>query len=470
MANFNISYKFLAIDKFSAINKKIGKSVNKLGGQINGFSRRSMKSLVSLRGAFAGLLAGVGLSQIVGVFRNLGAGFQDQVADMQALTGAFGNDLDLLKSKAFELGKASAVSGSDVVEAFKLVGGAKAELLKNIPALIDTTKQVLLLKNAAGIDLSEAAMFTAQSLNIFGAGADQASRFVNVLAAGAKEGASEVRDTGEAMMVAGPLASKLSLSFEQVNAMLQAIAQGGLKGRIAGTGLQGVLARISAMGVDFKKIKPEEVFLKIGKAIDAESDAGKKAQLIQKLFGLEHQKTGLTLVAQARTLNNLTRALTGTNTAQEQASIRLATFNAKVRTMGAILEEKVVKTFERLSPKLEEITLRFGKWIETITPEDIERIANAFVAMANALTLVVKLLGKAQAIKAFEEKYFAPMIIAKKMKQAAYAGIEKLAGGGGDKSEVEITLKGNTEAVQSVKAKGGKSTTLNMGRNMVPST
>lgn len=468
MANFNISYKFVAIDKFSKVSKKIGRTVDGLGKKINRFSAMSMKSIMSLKGAFVGLLAGIGVTQVAGVFRTLGAGFEDQVADLQSLTGAAGKDLDFLKEKAFALGKEFSVSGSEVVEAFKLVGGAKAELLKNIPALAETTKEVLKLKNAAGIDLSSAAIFTAQTLNQFGEGADQAARFVNVFAAGAKEGASEILDTGEAMMVAGPLAYKLGLSFEQVNAMLQGIAQGGLKGRIAGTGLQGVLARLSALGVDFSKTDLDTIFIKIGDAIDKETNAGKKAQLIQKLFGLEHQKTGLTLVSQARTLNKLTKALTGTNTAQEQASIRLKTFNAKMRSLGTIIEEKVYKTFVRLAPKLEELTLRFGAWLETITPEDIDKVANAFVRVADAVTLIVDNLDRVKKAQDIFEKFTGLGMLSKGSRELLGMGAEKLLGK--SKSEVEITLKGNTGAIQSVKTKAAKSTGLNVGQSMVPAT
>lgn len=472
---FDVEYTIQAIDKFTATAKRIEKAVNRLDKKVENFSNRSRKRFNQVAKRFAGIFT-VAATVIAGrALTRIGGRFEDQLADLSAITGATGKDLDLLKGKAFEMGKEFADSGSNVLEAFKLVGSAKAELLGNLPALISTTKEVLKLKNAAGIDLASAAMFTAESLNIFGVGADQAGRFVNVLAAGAKEGASEVMDTGEAMKIAGPLASKLGLSFEKVNALLQGIAQGGIKGRQAGTGLQGILARLSKEGVDFGKVGLSDLFLKIGEAIEAQKDPAKKATLVQRLFGLEHQKTGLTLVAQARSLDVLTRKLTGTNVAQEQASTRLATFNSKMRQIGVTIEEKVVALFERLAPDIEKVATQFGTFIDNLEKGDIDDFARALVVVADAIVLIAKfgagavnaLAGVGGAIGRGAARTvlgatgeFDPTAQFKR-DVVAFQG-----GGGGTPSQVEIIISGSTEFVSEVKPKPGSNTQLKVGRNM----
>lgn len=472
---FDVEYTIEAIDKFSGTAKRIEKSVGRLDKKVDGFAKRSVKRFRNVSAGFAGIFT-LGAAAIAGrALTRVGGRFEDQLADLSAITGATGKDLDLLKGKAFEMGKEFADSGSNVLEAFKLVGSAKAELLGNLPALIETTKEVLKLKNASGIDLASAAMFTAESLNIFGKGADQAGRFVNVLAAGAKEGASEVMDTGEAMKVAGPLASKLGLSFEKVNALLQGIAQGGIKGRMAGTGLQGVLARLSKEGVDFSKVGLSDLFLKIGDAIEGQIDPAKKAKLVQRLFGLEHQKTGLTLVSQARSLDILTRKLTGTNVAQEQASIRLATFNSKMRQIGVTIEEKVVALFERLAPDIERVATQFGTFIDNLEGSDIDSFAKSLGIVADAIVLIAKFgagavnalagvggaigRGAAQTVLGTTGEFDPTAQFGRDV--AAFQGA-----GGGTPSQVEIILSGNTEFVSEVKPKPGSNTQLKVGRNM----
>jgi len=449
---FDVSYQIEAIDKFSATAKRIEKSVGRLDKRVDSFSKRSSKRFSKVAVA-AGVSAGKAIIQI-------GSRFQDQLADLSAITGATGKDLDTLKKKSFEMGKEFAVSGSNVLEAFKLVGSAKAELLKNIPALTEVTKQVLLLKNASGIDLASAAEITAQSLNIFGAGADQAGRFVNVLAAGAKEGASEIADTGAAMMIAGPLASKLGLSFESVNALLQGIAQGGIKGARAGTGLQGVLQRLAKEGVDFKKIGLSDLFVKVGEVIEGTGNAADKATLLQRLFGLEHQKTGLTLTSQAKHLDKLKTAITGTGVAQEQANIRLNTFNSRMRSLGTAIEEKIVPIFEKLAPKIEALAGDFAKWLDSLSNADISNFAHDIGLVAEAIVLIAK-------TGAFGAKLFlgTGKLIGEGIAEIQTKDYTKTAEQQG-KVTVEMLLRGSTGQVESVKAKTAGPVEFDMGQNM----
>jgi TP901 family phage tail tape measure protein len=473
---FDISYTIEAIDKFSATSKRIEKAVGRVDKKVERFSSRASRRFAKVGAAFAGVFTAAAGARVLGVFKNVGAGFEDQLADLSAITGATGKDLDILKGKAFDLGKEFATSGADVLEGFKLVGSAKAELLENIPALIETTKQVLLLKNAAGVDLASAAEITAQSLNIFSKGADQAGRFVNVLAAGAKEGASEVADTGQAMLIAGPIASKLGLSFESVNALLQGIAQGGIKGARAGTGLQAVLQRLSKEGVDFSKIGLSDLFVRVGEVIEGTGNAADKATIIQRLFGLEHQKTGLTLTTQAKTIDKLTRRITGTNIAQEQANIRLNTFNARMRRLGAITEEKIVAAFIRLGPTIEGIVVKFGEFIEKIQPEDVEKFADSLASIATALANISRLIGvggKLAALRGLDPLGLGN--VAERtggIGESIGRGVREFFTGGKDKSavDVNVTLSGNTGAVQDVKTNTTGNASLKVGQNMVPAT
>lgn len=68
----------------------------------------------------------------------------------------------------------------------------KPELLKDKEALNAVTIEAMRLAAAAKIDLKDAVTATTVSLNMYGESADQAARYVNVLAAGSKEGAADV--------------------------------------------------------------------------------------------------------------------------------------------------------------------------------------------------------------------------------------------------------------------------------------
>ena len=166
--SFNVMYRFIAKDGFSRVAGKVRNDVKKLRTNFRGLGKDVSKSgrafTATSRGFASGFrrmaAAAVGFFGI-NQFLTVGSQFQDAMADLSAITGATGKDMDLLKSKTLSMARASVSSQADVAEAIKLVASAKPELLGNIEALTATTEQVLLLKNAAGIDLASAANITA---------------------------------------------------------------------------------------------------------------------------------------------------------------------------------------------------------------------------------------------------------------------------------------------------------------------
>ena len=333
-------------------------------------------SLKKTFGGLKGLVLGAGI--VLGIKKaiTVGADFQDSLADLSAITGATGKDLSLLTNETLRLAKASSTAQTEVASAIKIVASQKAELLKNIPALVGVTEQVLLLKNAAGIELADAAEIVTQSLNIFGAAADQTSRFVNVLAAGAKFGASEIADTGRAVVLSGAKARAAGIGFEDLNSIIQAVAKGGFKGAQAGTALSAIIGRLTRQGIDFRKSGIAGGFQMVKDAIDATIDPTKKALFIAKIFGEEHDKVGLSILNNIGLLDTMSKSITGTRVAQEQAQIRLGTFNSKMRKLGVIIKDRVIRVFNRLEPILTKLGTRFGEFIDSITPEQLNQFGD----------------------------------------------------------------------------------------------
>lgn len=373
--------------KINADMRRIDKNAAKAARTINRKLSGSMKGLGrTAKNALGAVIAAFSIRELI----RRGADFQDKMADLQAITGATGKDFSKLTEETFRLSKAWATSQSDVATGIKLVASAKPELLENLGLLIKTTEQVLLLKNAAGIDLVEASEVVAQSLNIFGESAESASRFVNVLAAGAKFGSSEIRDTGQAILIAGGAAVNAGLSFEQLNAIIQATAKGGFKGARAGTALQAILGRLRRQGIDFQKIGLEGSFQAVKDALDSVTDSTARALLEAKIFGEEHGKVGFAILSQIPLLSKLERKITGTKAAQEQANIRLATFNTKLRRLGVIITDKIIKTFNRLEPVLSKNIERFGEFLDTISPDQIDAMGRSLAGLVEVLAILGK--------------------------------------------------------------------------------
>ncbi|MCK5127646.1 MAG: phage tail tape measure protein [candidate division Zixibacteria bacterium] len=410
MANksFVVQYLIKMRDKYSSSANKAAKATAGLSSKLTGATRKmrrfgdeSKKTSRKTTAAFANMKSSMlgfagGVSVVLGIrkFITEGAKFQDAIADLAAITGSEGEALKTLSNETLRLAKNSKIAQSEVAAAFKIVASAKSELLKDPRGLSRVTEQVLLLKNATGLELAEAATVVTEAMNQFGASADQAARFVNVLAAGSKVGASEVAQTGAAIVKAGVAAKLAGLSFEETNAALQVLAKNGLKADIAGTGLQTVLLKLESQ--NNRKIKPSIVGLV--NAFKNLNDANLSAKEQSKLFGLEGIKVGNILASNAPLIKQWTREITGSNEAQKQADKRLATFNAKLRGIGITINESLIKAFIRLEPTLSKAADDFTAFVGGIDDSSIRAFADTAEILVGALKHVAFFAGEALGI------------------------------------------------------------------------
>lgn len=265
--------------------------------------------------------------------------FEKSISELSSITGATGADLEFLKQKAIELGKTTTVSARDAAEAFKLIASAKPELLENAAALAEVTKQAVILAEASGLELPDAATRLTDALNQFNAPAEEAGRYINILAEASKLGAAEVPQVTEALLRFGSVANTSNINIAESTALIETLAEKGLKGAEAGTALRNVLLKISAP--DALPKRAIEEFQKLGvdieKAADKNLSLNKRLQILKpllndnsalvKVFGAENVVAATNILQNTDRVAELTAALSkeGLTTAIEQA--RTATDN-----------------------------------------------------------------------------------------------------------------------------------------------
>jgi hypothetical protein len=310
-------------------------------GQMLDGSRKVRRELDGLTTAFtaaasavAGLAAAMSIASVIRDSVNAARAYEKTLADLSAITGVAGEGLVRLSDEAKALARNSTASSGQVVEAMKLIASAKPELLNTAGALTAVTKEAIALAEASGMQLPAAAEAVTLALNQFGVGADQAARFVNVLAAGAKFGASEIADTAIALKNSAVSAAAAKVSFEETNAALQALAAGGIKGGEAGTSLRNVILKLE--NDTDKRLKPSIVGL--AGALQALDAQNLSSAALTKMFGLENVNAAQALIGSAGAIRTLTGQLTGTNTAYEQAAINTDTYDAAIKRMSSSLE------------------------------------------------------------------------------------------------------------------------------------
>ncbi|EBX0279805.1 phage tail tape measure protein [Salmonella enterica subsp. enterica serovar Oranienburg] len=298
--------------------------------------KRVSASVSGLAGRLAGF-AGAGLS--LGTIINTTRQYSQSLSDLQAITGATSAQMKLYDQAAQEMGRTTEYSASQAAEAIKLMASAKPELLSTSAGLTAATKSALTLAQAAGTTLPDATRTLALSLNQFGAGASEADRYINVLAAGAKFGSSEIADTAAAIKNGGVAAAQAGVGFETLNAAIQVLAEREVKGGEAGTALRNVILNLEK-GTD-KTLKPSVV----GLSQALENLAGKNLSTKQavKLFGVENLSAASILVQNREKVESLTAALTGTQTAHEQAEIRVNNLNGDLLSLTSAFEGLIIK-------------------------------------------------------------------------------------------------------------------------------
>ena len=410
MANksFVVQYLIKMRDRYSASANKAAKAtaglssklfgatkkMKRFGDESDKASRKAVGAFGRMKSSMLGLAGGISVVLGIRKFITEGAKFQDAIADLAAITGAEGEALKALSNESLRLAKSSNIAQSEVALAFTQVASAKSELLKDPKGLSVVTEQVLLLANAAGIEVPDAIRASVGALNQFGKGADQAARFVNVMAAGAKVGASVVADTADALRDSGFAAASAGISFEETNALIQVLAKAELKGARAGVSLRNVL---TILGTAFDG-KLDPAVIGVTKSLEALGNMNLSTIEFTKIFGRETKDSAGFLVKNVDLIRQWTGELTGTNIAQMQAANRLSTFNSKMRRVGITINEALIKAFIRLEPVLSKAADDFAAFVGGIDDSSIRAFADATKILVGALKGLAFFAGEALGI------------------------------------------------------------------------
>lgn len=286
-----------------------------------------------------------------GVFNTISGGvdsiieFDDALGELSSITGATGEDLDFLREASIRFSEETTVGASDVAKAFTAIGSARPDLLKNKEALAEVTREVITLSEAAKIDLTTAGNAVAGALNQFNLPASESGRLINVLAAGSLEGAANIGEVAETIDKVGTVLAANNINIEQGVALTETLAEKNLKGAEAGTQLRNIILKLVQSGKGFVdgQFNINAALEQTKQEFDAIQDPVKRAQAQTKLFGLESVTAGNILLDNIPTFQRLTEAVTGTQTAYEQADINNATLAASLAKLGNAVENLFLK-------------------------------------------------------------------------------------------------------------------------------
>lgn len=316
----------------------------------------SIGSMVDWFNRFGGVILSVigfltGFTLALRAIRDERNKLEESQAGLKALTGLDDDRTGQAKTLSTTMTKEGLrvrQSAAEILDAFMLVGSAKPELLGDKEALKAVTEEAMRLQAAAkDITLNEAVDSLTLSLNQYGAAADQAGRFTNVLAAGSQAGSANIASQAKAIRNAGTAAASANVPIEQTVALIETLAYRGIKDEVAGTGLKKFFLVLQT-GAD--ETNPKIVGL--DKALENLKNKNMDAGAIKKMFGEEGYNTASVILQNTEMVKDFTAAVTGTNVAYEQAAINSDTAQAKLEQARNKMKLAAIDLGEKLNPAL----------------------------------------------------------------------------------------------------------------------
>lgn len=330
--------------------------------------------------------------------------FESKVANLSAITGLAGTDLDYLAQRAKELSTSTTDSGvkitssADViVDAFTKMGSARPELLKDKDAMALVTEQALILAEAGKIELDEAIQAVAASMNQFNLDATQSARAINVLAAGSLEGSAEIADLTASLKNVGTVADASNMSLEETVAALEVLAEKQLKGEEAGTMLRGSLIKLKEAGVGYASgnFVLRDALDEVNGRLAGMGSHMEKDQLLIEMFGTRNITVGQVLLANTQKFDDLTAAVTGTNVATRQAITNTDTNAAKLEQARNKMKLVSIELGQKLAPAFTFSTNAISYFIKALKGvidfvSENKKLITALVIGITTLTAAVK--------------------------------------------------------------------------------
>ena len=168
------------------------------------------------------------------------ADFDSAMANVAAISGATGDDLQALRDKAREMGEKTKFSASEAADAMSymaMAGWKTGDMLSGIEGIMN-------LAAASGEDLATTSDIVTDALTAFGLTAEDSAHFADILAAASSNANTNVSMMGETFKYCAPVAGALGYSAEDVAEAIGLMGNAGIKSPQAGTTLRTMMTKL----------------------------------------------------------------------------------------------------------------------------------------------------------------------------------------------------------------------------------
>ena len=363
-----------------------GKSGSFLGG--------IKASTVALGAMAVGGLAAVG-SGLKASF-DLAREFEQSMADVSAITGATGDELQSLSDLARDMGAVTAHSATAAAEGIQFLGMAGFDTNQ----IMDALPATLNLASAAGMELGAAADISSNILSGMGMNAGDLDGVVDKLAQTSRNANTDVGQLGEAFKMVGPTASAAGMSFDDTTTSLGLLANAGLQGGIGGSSLNSALRSMISPSKEAAK-EAEKLGLTFmdtnGKMLPMSNimtqleEKSVSTKQSFKIFGTEGARAINALRAQGvEAFTKLDKKIKESGgVAEDMAKTRLGSFDGAMKMLSSAMSEFGISVGETFLPIVSKIVSDFLIPAVAQTNEFISAFGGLDTMFRDALTFIV---------------------------------------------------------------------------------
>ena len=381
------------------------KGVNGLFGTVSGIAKGTAKVL----GGAATAVMGIGTAAV-----QVGSKFESTMSQVEAISGATGDDLQALKDKAQEMGRATIFSASEAAEGLTymaMAGWKTQDMLDGLGGIMD-------LAAASGEDLASTSDIVTDALTAFGMSASDSGRFADVLAAASSNANTNVSMMGETFKYVAPVAGAMGFSVEDCATAIGLMANAGIKGSQAGTALRSLLSRMAKPTKDVANAMTE-----LGVSItDENGDMKSMAQLTEDLRGAfsglsEAQKAQLaSSLAGQEGMSGLLAIVNASEEDYKKLTDAINGSEGAAAAMAKTMQENLQSQVTLLKSGLEGLGLAIYKDLEQPATGAVKSLKGIVEAMtsayeANGFSGIVQEAGKAFVAMAKEAAKAVPKMV-----------------------------------------------------------
>ncbi|AHF04073.1 tail protein [Marichromatium purpuratum 984] len=341
--------------------------------------------------AFGAALASFAGAKFLGGAIDEAATFEEALDKIQARTGATAEEMGRLRDAAMEAGSTTSFTATEAAQGLEILGAAGL----NAADSIATLPSVLALAKGEGIELANAAGLITDAVSIMGLSYEDSARATDVMVSAANLANTTATQLGEALKYAGGEARGAGMSLEETAAVLDALAQSGIRGEQAGTMLRNILGQL---GDPASKARQELAELGIttgdlGAAIDGIAAAGPRGADAMRAFGVEAGPGVRALVSEGSAgIREYTAKLNAASgAAQQSASVMGGNLNGALAALGSAWDSLRIQLVE---PLLEPVRLQveaFAKSLANFTKtSQFESMKSALVSGFKAITAQIQ--------------------------------------------------------------------------------